>query len=227
MNILNKYFEKIIVITSNNTSDRISYVNEHLNSRNIEFEFLYAVDSNYLNPDIVTNHNRWAHKYNQDVISNKNIVSCNLSHIQALKIFLYSSYSNVLILEDDIKINDEFEYDFKLFMDDLPTDWKIINLGRNYTYNDDQTEYYNENVNKIKCIYGSHAYSMSKQIVGSFCEHVETLIHLPYHFDSHLALFYKKYNSFSPSKHLMSALSKHINDHEFKDTIEIFNSSIS
>ena len=112
-------------------------------------------------------------------------------------------------------------------MNNIPTDWDVLNLGRNYTYSQTQVEPYNEFSNKIKDLYGAHAYAVSKRNVKDFCDYMESPDMLFWGPDPILIMKYYRVSNkcFAPTKSIVSALSEHYNDKNFNKTNECFNIS--
>jgi GR25 family glycosyltransferase involved in LPS biosynthesis len=230
MNILNHYFDKIYVITSYFHKPRIQYINELFKKENIKFDFHYAVHPDFLDGSIVDNYIKYLEHLNQkDTLpTSKYRVSATISHLQVLRQFQYSGYNNVLIFEDDVSFEIDYQNKLKRFFDNVPSDWDMLNLGRNYTYQDNTVEKYTQYVNIPKYLYGAHAYTFSKNRVEEFCENLEQPHQLPWGPDPHYVKMYKEgYKCYCPSEFIFSALSTHFKDSNFVKTEEKFHSFIS
>lgn len=57
----------------------------------------------------------------------KNEIACAMSHINVWRFFLSSSYKNILILEDDAILNDDFS-ELLDNLDSFPEGWDMINF---------------------------------------------------------------------------------------------------
>jgi GR25 family glycosyltransferase involved in LPS biosynthesis len=89
-------------------------------------------------------------------------ISATISHLQVLNSFKYSDYSNVLIFEDDVYFTENYQEKLKLFMNNVPADWDILNLGKNYTFKPEQINCLSEHISVLKSVYGAHSYAFSK-----------------------------------------------------------------
>jgi hypothetical protein len=117
----------------------------------------------------------------------------------------------------------------KIFIDNVHSDWDILNLGRNYTYEDSNVQEYNQFVNIPKDLYGAHAYAVSKRNVKDFCDYMESPDMLFWVTDPILIMKYYRVSDkcFAPTKSIVGALSEHYNDKNFIKTNECFKSFIS
>ena len=56
-------------------------------------------------------------------------IGCLLSHLMLWNVLIYQPEDEFLILEDDIKLADDFSDRYKKFRKELPDDWQIVYLG--------------------------------------------------------------------------------------------------
>jgi GR25 family glycosyltransferase involved in LPS biosynthesis len=230
MNVLNQYFDKVYVITSYFHKPRIQYINELFKKENIKFDFHYAVHPDFLSDSIVDDYIKYLEYLDQkDTLpTSKYRVSATISHLQVLRQFQYSGYNNVLIFEDDVSFEIDYQNKLKIFIDNVHSDWDILNLGRNYTYEDSNVQEYNQFVNIPKDLYGAHAYAFSKNRIEEFCEYLEKPHQLPWGPDPHYVKMYKEgYKCYCPSEFIFGALSTHFKDSNFVKAEERFDSLIS
>lgn len=230
MNVLNQYFDKIYVITSYFHKARIEYIKELFHKENIKFDFHYAVHPDFLDEYPLHAYLKYLKDNNQSdtLPSSKYRISASISHLQVLRQFQYSNYKNVLIFEDDVTFENDYQNKLLNFMNSLPNNWDILNLGRNYSYNDDQVIKFNNLVNIPKNLYGAHAYVFSRNKIEEFCEYFEDTKQLPYGPDPHFVKMYNgKYKCYCPSEYIIGALSTHFRDSNFIKKEERFESFIS
>lgn len=231
MNVLNKYFDKIYVITSYFHKPRIKYINELFKKENIKFDFHYAVHPDFLNHSVIIgDYLKYLKHINQiDTLpTSKYRISATISHLQVLRQFQYSEYSNVLVFEDDVSFESDYQDKLINFIENVPTDWDMLNLGINYTYKENDVEKYNQYINIPKNLYGAHAYAFSKNKIEQFCEYLEDTKQLPYGPDLHFIKMYKEgYRCYCPSELIFGALSTHFKDSNFVKREERFESFIS
>ena len=125
MNVLNEYFDKIYVITSYFHKPRIKYINELFNKENIKFDFHYAVHPEFLDGSIIESYLDYLKSNNQiDTLpTSKYRISAAISHLQVLRQFQYSNYNNVLVFEDDVSFESDYQTKLSSFMDNIPVNW--------------------------------------------------------------------------------------------------------
>ncbi len=230
MNVLNQYFDKIYVITSYFHEHRIKYINEMFKKENIKFDFHYAVHPDFLDGSIIESYLNYLKNNNQiDTLpTSKYRISATISHLQVLRQFQYSNYTNVLVFEDDVSFEPDYQNKLINFIKNVPVDWDILNLGRNYTYKESNVEKHTQYVNIPKDLYGAHAYAFSKNKIEEFCEYLEKPHQLPWGPDPHyVKMYYNGYKCYCPSEFIVGALSTHFKDLNFEKTKEKFESFIS
>jgi hypothetical protein len=168
MNILNKYFNKLYLISSYPTQNRINDVISFFKNENIKFELVIAPKKKYFKPD-----------YNITLANegNQSLTSANES------ILLKESYiksDSFCIIEDDIFFDTEYEIKLSKFFNQLPSDWDILNLGYhehspiNLKINNDITYY---RLNKNEEIVGTHIVSYKRQTVQHLLNIIENSIY--------------------------------------------------
>lgn len=145
MNILNKYFHKIYIITSFSTEERFLNLNENLINQKIDAEWIVAPKQKYfINPKTKNDDN----------------LPGNWSYQSAFEsVFLKSKLlklENFLILEDDIFFVENYNLKLEKILLEIPTDWQILHLGYHYasTYANDVS--FSKFENNMKAI-GAHA----------------------------------------------------------------------
>jgi hypothetical protein len=138
MHILNKFFQKVFVITTGCPNERYEYISSYLNRINLNFELRVSVNKSFFTTKIWLNH-----EMNQSEQS--------LSSIYA-SIF-YENYFNKIdsfvVLEDDNIFCDEFESKFQTFFQHLPNEWDVLHLGDYNLKENIKSENVNEYVDKI------------------------------------------------------------------------------
>lgn len=118
--ILNQQFEKIFIITSYATSDRIESISEKLRKDNIIAEF------------IVSPKNRHFGSFINEPSSIHVVPAAYSLYCSMESIFLLAKmhkYDNMLVFEDDVFFSDNYDIIVYNFMQDVPIDWNILNLG--------------------------------------------------------------------------------------------------
>jgi len=168
MNVLNKQFNKIYLISSYPTQNRINDVISFFIKENIECELVIAPKKKYFKPD-----------YNITLVNegNQSLISANES------IFLKESYlksESFCIIEDDIFFDDDYIIKLTNLFDFLPYDWDILNLGYheyspiNSKLNDEKLYY---KLDKNEEIVGTHIVSYKKHLVEYLLNTIDNCIY--------------------------------------------------
>ncbi len=131
-NLLQQYFDKVLVLTVPRFTDRQKKVRDRL--AGIDFEFFYGVDKNELD-DIFINDNYLFDKNSQLAIRqyfpplNAGEIACSLSHRNIYQAIIDNNWEKVLIFEDDV-LPDFNNLPFIIdTLKDLPEDWELLYLG--------------------------------------------------------------------------------------------------
>lgn len=162
MNILNKRFDRIYLITSFSTINRYYDLKPILQEQEIEVDLIVATKQQHFNRSVTT--------------SSTNLPG-NWSHQGAFEsIFLKSKLlglGNFLIFEDDIVFGNNYIETFEKYYSSVPNDWQILHMG----YHIDSTRFtdkiyykFESNMNAI----GSHAIVYKNDIVDLVLEHSES-----------------------------------------------------
>ena len=153
--MLDKYFEKVYVITTIN-SERINHVKNQMKFANIKkYEFHTTFDYKLINSNIksIVGENVPSQRY----------ISATYGTISLLKSAIYNGYKNICICEDDIFFPNNWEEKFKTFMNNVPDNWDILNLG--YANEVDDTIKINDYVKKL---YGKY-YGAQCMVYKNIC----------------------------------------------------------
>ena len=89
-------------------------------------------------------------------------IGCGLSHYQVIEGAYNSGYENVLILEEDFYLNDEFDKFPEFELNHLNDDYSICYLGRS-ALERDKEESVNEALVRCKYTFNTHAYMISRK----------------------------------------------------------------
>lgn len=117
---LNSLVNKVYIISSPLTTDRIPRLKKMLKSLGIYYTMYIApCQSNFLDYS-TTEKDLWVGRGSQSLLmANYNIIDfCKSTNV-----------NSVCILEDDVIFEDEFESDIIDFSMNTPNDWQILNLG--------------------------------------------------------------------------------------------------
>ena len=111
---------------------------------------------------------------------------CYLGHINIIK-YHYNNYPNesLLLLEDDVVFEPEFDTYYKNFMEMVPDDWDVINFGGRTVFNDsNKNSGYVEvkpNVLKLCNMYGTECILFSPKFVKTLVDYYITGPEIPRH----------------------------------------------
>jgi glycosyl transferase family 25 len=130
--LLQQYFDKVLVLTVPRFKERQEKVAERLSG--ISFEFFYGVDKNDLDVDFVSHNYVYDKRASLSVRQqfkemNMGEMACALSHRKIYQAIADNNWKRVLILEDDVI--PDFNTLPLLFEQtkDLPPDWELFYLG--------------------------------------------------------------------------------------------------
>lgn len=165
MNILNQIFDKIYIISSYSTQNRINNIIEYLNKKNIHYELVISPKKKYFGDN--NNEGLWL---GQGAFS---LLSANESIF--LKEFYIKSES-FCILEDDIFFVEDYDKKIKLLMERLPDDWQILNLGYHtntllYSKIDNDEVYYKLKIGES--VIGTHFVSYKNDVVKYILDKID------------------------------------------------------
>ena len=163
MNILNKHFNKVYVISSYATHSRLSDLLPFLDKENIQYELIIAPKKKYFKPD-----------YDKTLVNEgaQSLISANES------IFLKESYlksESFCILEDDIWFDINYKEKLNLFFTGMSNDWEILNLG----YHPHTPISFNDNLSYYKLkrdveIVGTHFVAYKNNVINYTLEKIES-----------------------------------------------------
>ena len=163
MNVLNKYFNKVYVISSYATHSRLSDLLLFLDTENIQYELIIAPKKKYFKPD-----------YDKTLVNEgaQSLISANES------IFLKESYlksESFCILEDDIWFDINYKEKLNLFFTGMSNDWEILNLG----YHPHTPISFNDNLSYYKLkrdveIVGTHFVAYKNNVINYTLEKIES-----------------------------------------------------
>ena len=141
LEILNKHFDKVFVITLKHdfedskfvsvdglkptSKNRETRIKERLNG--LEYEFFYGVDGSKCELGSVV-----SLADGTKLVQPQNLtfgqIGCSLSHVKLYELIAKSNWGKVLILEDDCVFNNEIN-NVDLYLNQLPENWGMVYLG--------------------------------------------------------------------------------------------------
>lgn len=137
---LEKYFDRIFVITLERAIDRQAKVKERLEG--LHFEFFYGVDKHGLSWEKVNEEGiyddkraRQLNRYSKGMILGH--IACSLSHRHLYEHIVENGYQRVLIFEDDAVPLFDQDGELQQSVEELPADWEMVYFG--YSKNETAT----------------------------------------------------------------------------------------
>lgn len=120
MKTLNNYFQEIHCINLDRRDDRWEECLEEFKSHKLNVKRYSAFDGKYLDPLPGLNSGQ---------------VGALYSHMGILQYAKDNDLNNILILEDDVKFDDNVNEKFSEIFNRIPTDWDVILFGGNHAGN--------------------------------------------------------------------------------------------
>ena len=160
MNVINKYFDNVFVITTSVETERQKYITEYLNSEGIQYNLRTAVPANFL--QVYETVDLW----NAPARTSKGNVSLCLAYLSIFSECLYTNKHKLLILEDDVEFEPDYQEKFELFMNNLNNDWDVLNLGYHHSKEDGISwKYFNVNdyVSELEVCWTTHMVAFNNQ----------------------------------------------------------------
>jgi GR25 family glycosyltransferase involved in LPS biosynthesis len=112
---------------------------------------------------------------NPKVQLTKTHMACTLSHIFAINMAKGLNYNNILILEDDVTLCEDFIERLNILEQCIPSDWEHIYLGGMIWKQFIGTKKINKYIYETDVISGTHAYVINSKIYQQMSEHLSQL----------------------------------------------------
>jgi glycosyl transferase, family 25 len=129
---LNRFFDKVFVITLQRATDRHAHIQQELNG--LQYELFYGKDKQAFSVTDLEQTgiyseslSRKHHRYGKAM--QPGMIGCAWSHQEVYKIIIQGGYQKVLILEDDVVINKTGVTIWPQALCELPPDWELLYLG--------------------------------------------------------------------------------------------------
>jgi GR25 family glycosyltransferase involved in LPS biosynthesis len=134
--------DKIYIVHYTKLKDRYDSLVPFLENCKIPYEFITDFDqevldekilNNFYNPDKQKFENKIKHLWDSNIHKfrylNKPEISCTIKHLVAIKKLSQECKNFGLILEDDVLFYDNFNKNYKTYIEKTPEDWDSIFLG--------------------------------------------------------------------------------------------------
>jgi GR25 family glycosyltransferase involved in LPS biosynthesis len=203
--MIHNHFNKVFIITTSVKSDRYDYIKKTIKEKNIDCEIVFSTNKKYCAHYETINF--WGGK----LINTQPYISLTSAYYSIFANCLFHDYNNVLIFEDDICFEENFDEKLKLFMDNIPEDWGYINLGycgSKLLPHGWRTNYINEYVSEISVSWSTHATAYKNKDIfqklinrmDDINDSIEFIINYYTHID-------KSFKSYTPNDIIFTQLS--------------------
>jgi len=118
--MLNQLCEKIFVITTVD-SDRVEYIQNHLDQRGVKFEFYVAPFYGLINPQHAL--------HSPPQRESRPSISLTCAYYSIFEMCRINRIKTVAVLEDDCFLLEDWDTKLQRFYNKLPPDWDMLNLG--------------------------------------------------------------------------------------------------
>ena len=130
--VLNRYFDKVLVLTVHRFKERQEKVKERLDG--ISFEFFYGVDKNDLTKEFIQANYVYDKKNSLAITQqikplNRGEIACALSHRNIYRAMVENNWQHVLVFEDDVVPDPEQLPLLINCLHELPEGWELFYLG--------------------------------------------------------------------------------------------------
>ena len=145
MSVLNNYFEKIYYLNLERRPDRNKECIDELTKYGILAERFNAIDAKELNL--------------------KPWMGCLLSNLEIIKTAKERGFKNILILEDDVIFNDNFDDLFNSYINQVPNNWDMLYLSGNHNeHSGCHVNKISDNVIKCFITYSTHSFAINSSV---------------------------------------------------------------
>ena len=159
---LNEYVDKVWVINLERNPERLQRTRTELEKFKIEFERFPAVDGNNIQPH---EYDFSGFKPGMGLLENKWALACFRSHIEIIKDAKRKNYKRIVIFEDDIIIDPQFEVMLQNIKD--IDNWKLLYFGASqYNWNVEMKANFYISKNTL----GGFAYAIDSSIYDAILE---------------------------------------------------------
>ena len=199
MSFINRVCDKVFVINLENDKERLNHFDNQMKANQIMYERFDAIlGKNVLRDNRLS---EYCNTFCTDAMK-----GCALSNRSIWEIMIKNDYENIIIFEDDIEINNNFDNDFKHIWNFIPKDYDIVYLGTPFGINENDTllnkvyttihghtaEEINKYTLKIKGSVGAYGYMLSLKGAKNFLQQS-----IEFHIDAQIMYWIRKYNLIS------------------------------
>lgn len=157
---MNTFFDHIFCVNLDRRPERWEQCVKEFAKWNLDVERVSAVDGATIEP--------FPYKVKRGSIGN-----C-LSKIKVLNLAKERGYKNVLILEDDVEFQEDFNNKFKEWSKEVPDNWEMLWLGGNHNWVKD-IPLFSPHLIRITNTYSTHAFSLKNTLFDAVLSRLEPL----------------------------------------------------
>jgi len=156
---LDSYFDKIFYINLDKRPDRNDKCLKEFNKFKFKAERISAMDGDNL-------------EINKNIKFKVPNVGLTMTHIKILKESIKNNYNSILILEDDVKFNEDFNLKFDNFYNQTPEDWDILYIGSNNLTSGCKI---NNNIYKCGLTYTMHCIALKNTVYNKLLNRLKNI----------------------------------------------------
>lgn len=182
---LHSFFDQTYCINLDHRTDRWQEAKKEFDKHHLSVERISAINGSDLNLD-------WPPEIKEGA------VGCSLSHLFTLKLAKHLDLYNYLVLEDDIKFDENINQKFRSIYPEVPEDWDMLYLGGQHFHGMDLKQI-SENVYKCEYTLTTHSFALKHTVYDKF---ISKLIDLTKPCDVHFAEAHKEINAYVIIPHL-------------------------
>jgi GR25 family glycosyltransferase involved in LPS biosynthesis len=160
---------KTFILTIQRNKARFDATMEHLRGQQIEPTVFHGLDG-----DTCGLETRWEIKYKGDDTPEiiRRWVALYFSHFAMWKMCSYQPYDAFVILEDDVRLVEDWKFHLAMAMEDAPPDWDLIFVGNCCTDGRPKTQI-KERLWKVDYVNCTHAYVVRAKALRTLLEKCE------------------------------------------------------
>ena len=125
-NIINNYFPHVFLISTVEDTGRQRHTMNYLDSLGVRYNLRIAPHTNFLQGVLCDD---FVHSWDAKSYTHVGAMSLRLCYLSIFAECIYTNKEKILILEDDVVFEPGFDTNFKNFMDNVPSNWDLLNIG--------------------------------------------------------------------------------------------------
>lgn len=153
--IIHNYFQHVFLISTVDDTGRQKRTMDYLTQLGIKFNLRIAPYNGRMQGTLCDDFFRG---WNSEAYLHSGAESLRLCYASIFAECIYNNIDTIMIFEDDVLFEPDWESKFGLFMQNLPNDWEMLNLG--YHESKDKSawafEPINQHVSLLEAAYTSH-----------------------------------------------------------------------